>query len=403
MSSLHKGSGHYEELSWPPDFQSGGRRQAQRYRAFVPAEIADREPGLGSSTAALCERAGNAVRALNADHSGLVSLEGMGRQLLRSEALASSQIEGLSISHRRLAEAELNGPRSQHRAEEIMGAIRGMERAMSIGAESRAFNLDDIAALHKALATVSPMDRIAGQFREGTSWIGGSAPPSAEYVGPPHPYVRPLLSDFCKFINRDDLPPVAQAALAHAQFESIHPFGDGNGRVGRCLIHVLLRHRGLAPSYVPPISLVLGANKDAYIAGLEGFRAGEEGQWIAQFARALELAAEKAREFSTAVNALQQQWRGRLGAVRRDAAVLPLIEVLPKYPVITAVVAEKAIERSRPATIAGLARLEEIGALTRHRNQRRGDSWEAKGLFRLLRRFEEAARLPPDAEAQRAA
>jgi Fic family protein len=192
-------------------------------------------------------------------------------------------------------------------------------------------------------------------------------------------------------MNRDDVPAVAQAAIAHAQFETIHPFGDGNGRVGRCLIHVLFRRRALAPRYVPPISLVLGANKDAYIAGLEGFRAGKEEEWIVQFARAVEFAAERARDFSSQVIALQEEWREQLGTVRRDAAVLPLIEILPKYPVITAAVAEQEINRSRPAAIAALARLEEIKALTRHRNQKLGDSWEAKRLFGLLERFEEAA------------
>lgn len=388
----HKGSGRYEELTWEPDFASGSGRRggARRYKAFVPAEIAELEPRLAGSTATLCERAGAAVARLNAGDVELVSLESLGRQLLRSEALASSQIEGLSTSHRKLAEAELEGRDGRHQAEEIVGAIRGMELAMEIGARAGSLTLDDIAAIHAALATVPPLDRIAGRFREETSWIGGNAPPTAEYVGPPHPYVKPLLADLCRFMNRDDIPSVAQAAIAHAQFETIHPFGDGNGRVGRCLIHVLFRRRGLAPRYVPPISLVLGANKDAYIAGLEGFRAGDEEEWIVQFARAVELAAEQARDFSSQVIALQERWREQLGTVRRDAAVLSLIEILPKYPVITAAAAEQEIKRSRPATIAGLARLEEIQALTRHRNQKLGDSWEAKQLFRQLDRFEEA-------------
>jgi Fic family protein len=387
-----KGTGRYEELSWAPDFASGsGRRtKARRYKAFIPGRIAELEPSFAGSTAALCERAAAAVTKLNLGDSELVSLEGMGRQLLRSEALASSQIEGLGISHRKLAEAELEGRDGQHRAQDVMGAIRGMEMAMEIGAQHDSLTLQDIAAIHRALATVPPLDRIAGQFREEVSWIGGSTPPTAEYVGPPHPYVKPLLADLCEFMDRDDIPPVAQAAIAHAQFETIHPFGDGNGRVGRCLIHVLFRRRGLAPRYVPPISLVLGANKNAYIAGLEGFRAGKEEEWNIQFARAVELAAKRARGFSAEVNALQGEWRQQLGSVRRDAAVLPLIEILPKYPVITAAVAEQEIDRSRPATIAALARLKEIKAVTRHRNQKLGDSWEAKKLFGLLERFEEA-------------
>lgn len=384
------------ELTWAPDFSHGSRRgrKARRYKAFVPGRIAGFEPVLGSATAALAERAGNAVRALNADRTGLVSLEGLGRQMLRSEALASSQIEGLSVPHRKLAEAELEGRQGHHRAREIMGTIRALERAVEIGADSGAIDLDAIAEIHRALAIVPPLDRIAGQIRAEASWIGGSAPPDAEYVGPPHEEVEPLLRDLCRFMNRNDISPISQAAIAHAQFESIHPFGDGNGRVGRCLIHVLLRRRGLAPSYVPPISLVLGADKDAYVSGLTDYRAGRVEEWVAQFARGVEAAAERAREFSAEVGALQEDWRDLVKPVRSDAAVLPLIDVLPKYPVITAAIAEREIGRSRPATINALAQLGSERILTRHRNQKKGDSWEAKELFALLSRFEEAARLP---------
>jgi Uncharacterized conserved protein len=388
--------GHFVDLTWAPDFShsSGPQRKAQRYKAFIPGKIADDEPTLESSTMALSERAGNVVRDLNSDLSGLVSLEGMGRQLLRSEALASSQIEGLNISHRKLAEAELEGRQGHHMAKEIMGTIKALERAIDIGAQPRALDIDAIIDIHKELAIMPPLDKIAGQIRKEASWIGGSAPPNAEYVGPPHEEVRPLLRDLCRFMSRDDISPIPQAAIAHAQFELIHPFGDGNGRVGRCLIHVVFRRRGIAPEYVPPISLVLGANKDAYIAGLQSFRVGRADQWIKQFARAVEIAAAKAREFSSKVASLQESWRALVKPVRGDAAVLPLIDVLPKYPVITAAVAEKEIDRSRPATINALSRLDSVDVLKRHRNQKRGDSWEANELFQLLNTFEEAARLP---------
>jgi Fic family protein len=390
--------GRYEELSWTSDFQHSGRRhgKAQRYKAYIPAQIASKEATLESATAALCERASNAVRDLNSDISGLLSLEGMGRQLLRSEALASSQIEGLSVSHRKLAEAELEGREGHYRAQEILGTIRALERATDIGAKSGDLTVDAITEIHKTLAIVPPLDKIAGQIRKEPSWIGGTAPPNAEYVGPPHQYVRALLADLCQFMNRDDLSPIPQAAIAHAQFELIHPFGDGNGRVGRCLIHALFRRRGIASRYVPPVSLVLGANKDAYIAGLQAFRADRIDEWIFQFARAVEMAAAQARKFSADIARLQEKWHRSIEPVRSDAAVLRLIAILPRYPIISAAVAEKEIGRSRPATISGLAKLEEIGALTRHRNQKKGDSWEAKGLFGLLTRFENATRTTPD-------
>lgn len=392
--------GRYIELDWSPDFAraQGARAAAGRYRAFIPGEIAESEFVLSSSTAELVQRATLAIQKLNSSSERLVTLEGLARQLLRSEVLASSQIEGLSISHRKLAEAELPGREGHRKAKEIIANVRAMERAMAIGADSQELGVDDVRSIHAELAIVPPLDKIAGQIREGASWIGGTAPPDAEYVGPPHEYVRPLLEDLCRFTGRDDLPALLQAAVAHAQFELIHPFGDGNGRVGRCLIHVVLRRRGLALRYVPPVSLVLGANKDAYIAGLERYREGRVELWVDQFSRAMAAAVGKAGDFSASVFGLQRQWRERLGSVRSDSAALQLIDVLPRHPIITAAIAERMIGRSRPAAINGLERLAEAGILTRHRNQRKGDSWVAKELFELLNDFETEAKLPASAQ-----
>jgi Fic family protein len=387
--------GSYVDCTWEP---SPGETKRQRrggtYRAFVPAAIAGEEPALGSGTAARSEKAAQAVRELNADGGALVPLEGLGRLLLRSEALASSQIEGLSISNRKLAQAELEGQAGPYKAREILGAVHAMELAMEIGAAVDPPSVAAITRIHEALAVAPPLDRIGGQIREEASWIGGSSPLDAEFVGPPFQHVRPLLNDLCEFIDRDDIGAIPQAAIAHAQFELIHPFGDGNGRVGRCLIQVILRRRGLTPRYAPPISLVLGANKDAYIAGIHEFREGKLDAWVDYFSRAVERASLQAKSFSAAVVALQERWREMVQPARADSAVFPLIDVLPKLPIITAAVAEREIGRSRPVTIEALSRLAEIGALTRHRNQKRGDSWEAKELFGLLDEFEDAARLP---------
>jgi Fic family protein len=207
--------------------------------------------------------------------------------------------------------------------------------------------------------------------------------------------VRGLLEDLCRFIATDDISPVAQAAIAHAQFETIHPFGDGNGRVGRCLIQVIFRPRGLAPRYLPPINIVLGPNKDAYISGLEDFRAGALDRWVGYFADATELAALSAREFSEEVGALQSDWRALLRPVRADSAALALTDLLPHYPVVTAAATESEIDRSRRATLTGLERLSDARILTRHRNQKKGDSWEAEELFALLDKFERRVRHPP--------
>jgi Fic family protein len=388
--------GHYEELTWTAD-PNGARKAPRtplRYRAWIPAPVGDYEPTLEATTAALCERSGAEIRQLNHEPGALIPLEGLGRQLLRSEALASSQIEGLGISHRKLVEAEF-ADLAGYKAREIAGTVRAMERALEIGVGKGPLTVGTIEAIHREIAVVPPLDKIAGQIREGPGWIGGIDPSGAEYVGPPADQVRPLLDDLCEFMNRDDISPVAQAAIAHAQFETIHPFGDGNGRVGRCLIQALLRRRGLAPRYLPPISIVLGANKDAYISGIEGFRTGDVDGWVRYFARAAETAALCSREFSEEVEALQGDWRTSLRPVRSDSATLPLIDLLPRYPVLTAAAAEGEIDRSRRATLTGLERLADAGILTRHRNQKKGDSWEAKDLFALLEEFERRTRRPP--------
>jgi Fic family protein len=393
--SARRARGEYVELTWTPS-PAGARkseRSPRRYRAWIPEEIGDYEPGLRSATAARCERAGGEVSRLNGEPSALMALEGLGRQLLRSEALASSQIEGLSISHRKLAEAEFTDL-ANYKAREIVGTMRAMERALEIGAGPEPLTITSIEAIHREIAIVPPLDRIAGQIREEPSWIGGVDPLHAEYVGPPADRVRGLLEDLCRFIARDDISPVAQAAIAHAQFEVIHPFGDGNGRLGRCLIQVILRRRGLAPRFISPISIVLGSNKDAYISGIEGFRAGAVDDWIEYFAGATELAALRSREFSAEVAALQEDWRALLRPVRADAAALALIELLPRFPIVTAAAAEDEIRRSRRATLTGLERLADAGILTRHRNQKKGDSWETKELFSLLDEFERRVASP---------
>jgi Fic family protein len=382
--------GHYETASWAPDFaRAGGRRSGARtYRAFIPDPTSDFDPELSSSTFALAERGGSSVRELNANEAALTPLEGLARQLLRSEALASSRIEGLSLSHRKLAQAELEGEEGDFKAREVLGNMRAMEAAIQVGAASSAIAARDISEIHRALAIVPPLDRIAGQFREEQGWIGGASPPEADYVPPPPEHVKPLVRDLCAFANRDDISPVVQAAIAHAQFETIHPFGDGNGRVGRCLIHVLFLRRKIATRYVPPISLVLGANKDAYIAGVENFRDNHVDSWVAQFARAVEIASASAKDFSAQVSALQQEWAERVGPMRSDAVALKIIEQLPSFPFISTKIVQERTGRSDVAALRGLTRLEDAGILTRDRNKRKGDTWEAKELFTLLNKFE---------------
>lgn len=162
--------------------------------------------------------------------------------LLRTESAASSKIENLTASARAIAEAEIGPTRSRNAA-----LIVANERAMT-AAIALADRMDGeaILALHEALLGHSDPD-ITGRWREDQVWIGGHdlGPHQALFV-PPHPeHVPAAIDDLVAFIDRDDVPVLAHAALAHAKFETIHPFPDGNGRVGRALVHAHLRKQGL--------------------------------------------------------------------------------------------------------------------------------------------------------------
>jgi Fic family protein len=175
-----------------------------------------------------------------------------------------------------------------------------MEEAVALGSNARPLRLSDVLALHRVLMLATTTPEIAGQLRDRQNWIGGNAynPGRADFVPPPPELVTALMTDLVAFMNRTDLPPAVQAAVAHAQFETVHPFADGNGRVGRALVHVVLRRRGLAPRYVPPVSLVLAADAKAYVTGLTAFRQEHPTDWVLLFAQALERAAAKASELA---------------------------------------------------------------------------------------------------------
>jgi Fic family protein len=240
---------------------------------------------------------------------------------------------------------------------------------------------------------------VAGKIRKQQNWIGGNDynPCGAEFVPPPPDEVKDLMADLCDAVNDDTFPPVVQAALIHAQFETIHPFADGNGRTGRALIHVVLKRRGIATSYVPPVSVVLARKRKSYIAGLTGFRGDSVVPWIGQFADALAESANLARTYLDGVIRKVERWREQLrrhSAPRSDAAAWQIIDVLPAHPMITGPTAITATGRARAAVYQALGQLDQAGVLLPASESRRNQVWEAEGLLALLEGLE-AGTLPP--------
>lgn len=356
------------------------REAGLELRRSLPDPIAERDFTLTAEVA---------LREVNAREPDVSALEILARQLLRTESVASSRIEGLQLSHRRLARADFGLDEADVTAQSVLANIRAMEAAVRLGGQRRAFTPQRILELHRVLFSAFE-DASAGKLRTEQNWIGGasSSPRDAEFVPPPPAYVPELLEDLARFIARDDLPPVVQAAIAHAQFETIHPFADGNGRVGRCLIHAILIRRGVTPRVVPPISLVLATDAKAYVRGLTNFRRDDLEGWIALFVAATRSAAEAAARFATQLKTLRAAWLAAAGPLRKHSAALRLIELLPSAPILDVAMVEALVGCSNQAARLAVLQLENAGVLSQLTVGRRNRAWEAPAVFALLDAFE---------------
>ena len=386
--------GRLEKRHWKADLSAYGGRKARSsyaHEAYVPDDVAELAPLFPGDIAEALTEADRAIVELNRTPPAIDDLEALARQLLRAESVGSSRIEGIELSHRRLAKESFAPTHTRDvTAQEILGNIQAMERAVSIASARSAVTVDAILAMHRDLLGATRDRHLAGVVRTTQNWIGGASdgPRAAEFIPPPPELVPDLLVDLCEFTNRDDLPAVAQAAIAHAQFETIHPFADGNGRVGRCLIHVVLRRRAIAPRYVPPISIVLAGNSRAYSGGLGDFRAGRVAEWCGVFAAAARTAAVGAAGFAGRVAALQRSWLERAGRPRADSSARRLVAALPAHPILDVRTVESSLGVSDEAARLAVERLEGANVLKRCNVGRRNRAWEAVGLFELLNAFE---------------
>ncbi|GAA4441310.1 hypothetical protein GCM10023170_015040 [Phytohabitans houttuyneae] len=375
-----------------PDLSAlGGRRARQSftYRAFIPDRLDPAALSFSAATATDIAEAESAIAV--ADHGQhLVAMETLARLLLRSESVASSRIEGLECSQRRLAEAAFAPEHAGETARQVLANIDAMRRAIELGAGERELTVEGIKGMHELLMREDrATGQFAGEFRSRQNWIGGrsDSPRDAAFIPPPPEHVEPLMADLAAFINRDDLPVLAQAAIAHAQFETIHPFLDGNGRVGRCLIHTVLARRGLAARILVPVSLVLAAYGDHYIQGLVDFREGRTDQWCGTFASAARLAVEGAAQFEEHLATMISRWRLEAEA-RPGSHLWRACEQTTITPVFTAGSLRDDLGASTTAVTEVIERLEGIGIVAQVSLGRRNRVYLNRAVLRLLDDFE---------------
>jgi Fic family protein len=353
-------AGHEVEIVW----------RGRRTRAFVPQLLAERELDLDAETAARTAAASSevafAAEGLDPDYEPLTRL------LLRAEGVASSYIEGIRapVVDVVLAEERI-GRQETGAAAWVASNLAAVTQAAASAGSGAGLSEATLCAWHRTLMTGSPTpERYVGVVRDEQGWIGGTSPFEAALVTPPPGELPKLLHDLVDYVDRDDLDPVAQAAVAHAQFEIIHPFGDGNGRVGRLLVAWILTRR-LALLVPPPVSVAIAADVGGYGSGLTLFRMGAHLRWIKWFADASAKGGRAQRSLVARVEELRSQWLGRVEASgerkpRRDAALFDALGLMPRHLVLTTPILEGELGISRKTAGATLRRLAHSGILTEY-------------------------------------
>lgn len=397
------------ERSWTPVGGPGLGRRAREggsYLAFCPDPLGMRGlniPSELSKSASQTEQKilGLADRGARRQVGSGTGLEGIARFLLRSEAISSSRIEGIAPGPDKVVIAELTRKNSDVRAASVPQLVANnvaiLQQLSEQLQQADEISVSDIIAVHALL--LGDLDNSG--FRDKQNWIGGTSysPLEAEFVPPPPELVPELMGDLVDYLNGATHGALIQAAMVHAQFETIHPFADGNGRVGRALIHAVLQRRGLVESPVLPISMILGTWSDRYVYGLTRFRDDEPGstgilEWLEIFINAASDAADQAERIATELELVREDWRtrvdayrvsqGKTRALRSDSIEWRILEHLPDHPLLTATVAAEVFDTSRTAAGNALDSLAGSGVLHKKSIDRGVTGYLADEVFELI-------------------
>ncbi|HEX6231635.1 MAG TPA: Fic family protein [Jiangellaceae bacterium] len=375
-----------EELLWrpsiSPDLLSRSMRERHfgPYRAATVPTIAGLDIQLPTTVLAQADEATAEIARFDAELGHEITH--FGALLLRSESASSSQIENLTAGARAIALAELGEGRTANSVQ-IVANVRAMNAAIAL-----ADRLDVEAILAMQAALMAHDEEVAGKWRTEQVWIGGTSygPHQATFVPPHHRYVASAMRDLVAFAGRDDVPVLAHAALTHAQFETIHPFVDGNGRTGRALIHAMLHAKGLTRHVTVPVSAGLLADTDAYFDALTQYRAGDPTAIVAQLSEASLMAVANGRQLVADLRAIRLRWQDAV-SVRRDAVAWQLVDLLLRQPVIDAAIVQAELKATSANAHRAIRQLQDAGVITEFSGRKRRRLWQAREVLSALDDF----------------
>lgn len=391
----------YETRVWLPSdtayySRNELRRQQGPYQSIVPAPVANWRPSLSGAISADVEDAARALvdfdsyalRVLGADDPAVGPMSAI---LLRTESASSSQIENLTTSAKQIALAEIDQT-DKANARTVIGNVRAMEAALRL---SDRIDESTIIAMHRELLQQqSGYETHAGRFRDELVWIGkdNAGPVGADFIAPQHERIAGAVRDIIEFAARDDLPVLVQVAVAHAQFETIHPFVDGNGRTGRALAQGMLRNKGLVAHTTVPVSAGLLTDTASYFAALTKFREGDAGPIVHRFADASRYAAVTGRDLVDALAAQLRDSREKLAGVRAHAAAWNVLPRLIGQPIVNAKYLTTQLGMNDVTAQRTLDLLTERGVLRERTGLRRNRVWQHGGILEALDDYAENIR-----------
>ncbi|WP_190972898.1 Fic family protein [Bifidobacterium rousetti] len=383
----------HETHIWHPAFDSymsrtERKRQTGAYDSTIPTTIAGYLFDVPADISANLEEAASALSRFDAYaatkfESTDRELSPMASILLRTESTSSSQIENLTVGAKKLALQELGEGESRGgNARVVVGNVHAMETALDFAKD---LGESHLLAMHRALLSVQDgFSAYAGRYRDQLVWVGGRSPRDATHVAPQAELIPRCMDDLLAFLQRDDLPIVMQCAIAHAQFETIHPFVDGNGRVGRALVHAVLRNKGLITHTTPPVSAGLLTDTARYFKALQEYRTGDARPIVECFADACRYAGTTGVKLIDALEVELDKARQRLQGVRKDSAVWRVLPKLIEQPIINRAYLQRTLGISSMTAGRALTTLTGHGVLVESTGGRRNVVWEHKGILGVL-------------------
>ncbi|MBA2491153.1 MAG: Fic family protein [Gammaproteobacteria bacterium] len=383
-----------ENASSPQARAGTYQRQLSGYRAFIPTPLPPHPAvRLAGELQVLLSRADRALGRLDGSVQTLPNPDLFVFMYVRKEAVLSSQIEGTQSSLQDLlaAEAEVLAPASRPRdVDEVVNYVNAMNHGLSRLAELPV-SVRLIREIHERLLHGVRGSRLTpGELRRSQNWVGpgGCTLAEASFVPPPPESVPEALSDLERFLHRqDELPLLIKIGLAHAQFETIHPFLDGNGRIGRLLIAFLLCEREVLHKPVLYLSHYFKRHRQAYYERLQAVRdAGDWEGWLGFFLRGVAEVSAQATDTARRILALREEHRGRITEELGRAAGNGhrVLEMLYKHPIVSVAEVQALIHTTYPAANQLVARMAELGVLSEFTGNARHRRFRYEPYVRLF-------------------